>query len=717
MKFSFAVVAAVLVASTLVMYWMGAVTLQKNQAVSQQQQCIDQLNNFLSTMKDAETGQRGFLLTGDESYLRPYLDATGQISSNIAALNTCASRGEIRQSDVAELHRFADEKLAELTRVIDIKRSGRGDAVAIVRLGHGKSVMDAIRDRVAGLVIDEKNDLAAASRTARRYTIFRTTVFATTALINLAFLYWAYRRILAERDRRETAALDLQRQKDLLAVTLASIGDAVIVTDVNARITFLNEVAEKLTGWTLPEAMGQTCDHIFHIINEDSRQPVESPVNKVLRLGVIVGLANHTLLIRKDKSEVPIDDSGAPIREPDGSVRGVVLVFRDFSDYKTSTAALLAAKDEAERASRAKDQFLAMLSHELRTPLTPVLATLTAWEASEDLAPAFISDVQMVRRNVELEARLIDDLLDLTRIAKSKLSLTLEVSDVNELIQSVAGMYQSDIHAKGIQLTMDLGAERHHVDGDPGRLQQVFWNILKNATKFTPIGGSIKIKTTNERESVVMTFTDSGIGIDSELLGRIFQPFEQGAGDFFRKSGGLGLGMAISKSLVDCHGGRITATSDGRGKGATFTITLPTVPPPAARKAETVAASKDDSRRLRILLVEDHADTANAMRRLLAGLGHSVEVGQNKASAIEKMNTTPFDLLLSDIGLPDGTGIELIREIRQRHRIAAIALTGFGMDEDIAKCKEAGFDAHITKPVNFQKLDIIIRQIADARAN
>jgi CheY-like chemotaxis protein/nitrogen-specific signal transduction histidine kinase len=396
----------------------------------------------------------------------------------------------------------------------------------------------------------------------------------------------------------------------------------------------------------------------------------------------------------------------------------VVLVFRDFTEHKAAEVTLLAAKNEAERASRAKDQFLAMLSHELRTPLTPVLATLTAWEANEDLSAAFRSDVQMVRRNVELEARLIDDLLDLTRISRGKLSLTLEVADVNELIQSVVGMYQSDIHVKGIKLTMVLDAQRRHVRVDTGRLQQVFWNILKNATKFTPSGGSIQIKTTNDQESLVVEFTDSGIGMDGEMLARLFQPFEQGDGEFIRRSGGLGLGMAISKSLMDLHGGQITAASAGRGQGATFSIVFPTVDLPVTGTARPTAnISRSNSRPLRILLVEDHTDTALALQKLLAHLGYSVEIGETMATAMEKVKTMPFDLLLSDIGLPDGTGIDLIREIRQEHRIPAIALTGFGMDEDIAKCKEAGFDAHVSKPVNFQKLDLIIRQVADVDRN
>jgi PAS domain S-box-containing protein len=220
----------------------------------------------------------------------------------------------------------------------------------------------------------------------------------------------------------------------------------VIVTDTEGRITFLNEVAAKLTGWSFTEVQNQPCAKVFNIINESTRAAVESPVDKVLRQGTIIGLANHTLLIRRDGSEVPIDDSGAPIKEADGTVRGVVLIFRDFSNHKAAQNRLIEANNALEAANHAKDQFLAALSHELRTPLTPVLATLTSWEASDELPGPFVADVQMLRRNIELEARLIDDLLDLNRIVKGKLSLNLELVDAHELVGSVVTMLRSEIN-------------------------------------------------------------------------------------------------------------------------------------------------------------------------------------------------------------------------------------------------------------------------------
>jgi hypothetical protein len=419
------------------------------------------------------------------------------------------------------------------------------------------------------------------------------------------------------------------------------------------------------------------------------------------------------MLIRRDGSEIPIDDSGAPIKEPDGTLRGVVLIFRDFSEHKTAEKSMIEANHKLEAANQAKDQFLAALSHELRTPLTPVLATLTSWEASDELPVSFLADVQMLRRNVELEARLIDDLLDLNRIVKGKLSLNLELVDAHDLVESVVAMLRSEINAKQLNVSIDLNATRHYVKGDSARLQQVFGNILNNAAKFTERRGHISIVSLDDTQGrIVIKFKDDGIGMTPDVIERLFQPFEQGA-DIVSRYGGLGLGMAISKALVDIHAGSIAVESEGPGQGAEFTVTLPSIHA-STMKLPTIAPSGFSAGKnpqgISILLVEDHEDTAMVMSRLLQAKGYTVETCATVADALKIVKERQFNLILSDIGLPDGTGIDLIRQIRQKSSIPAVALTGFGMDQDINRYKEAGFDAHLTKPVNFQKLEMIINQ-------
>jgi PAS domain S-box-containing protein len=711
----FAAMAVVLIVSVSAIYVMGVLTLQRTRHVVQHQVVIDHLQSALTTLVDAETGQRGYLLTGDDQYLQPYHDAVERIHGEIDLLRGLAGGGELDQSDINKLVDLSNHKLRELDHTIDVRRSdGLDAALAIVRSGEGRVTMEAIRAHIRSLADQQRAELREAHRTADRFTYYRTGSFCFMTLLNLAFLAWAYGRIQAEMRGQDQTEHELRRQKDLTTVTLASIGDAVIVTDNTARVTFMNPVAEALTGWKLAEAERQPLTTIFRIINEQSRQTVENPVEKVLRLGSIVGLANHTLLIRRDGSEVPIDDGGAPIRDEHGQVHGVVLVFRDFTEYKEAEHKLIAAKRDAEAASRAKDQFLAALSHELRTPLTPVLATLTNWEGSARFNAEDQNDLTMLRRNIELEARLIDDLLDLTRIAKGKIQLNNEVVDMHDLLRSVQGICQSEINAKHLYAEMHLEASRHHVNADSARMQQVFWNILRNAAKFSDEGGRVDIRTSDDPDGRVrVTILDEGIGMTQETMDRLFQPFEQGQDDIVKRYGGLGLGMAISKALVDVQGGTIDAQSEGEGKGARFSVTMPTVTAPtSARPAAPDQRQSCDGKEIRILLVEDHVDTARAMSRLLRSLGHQVETAATIRSALEMADGDHFQLIISDIGLPDGTGIDFIRQVRQRSSVPAIALTGFGREDDIARSREAGFTVHLTKPVNFQKLELIVQQVA-----
>jgi PAS domain S-box-containing protein len=717
----FFAMAALLIVTVAGTFLIGERVLAYNQQVSRAHQTVDSLRELMSSYKDAETGQRGFLLTGDEDYLAPYNRAIGIVPGELADLDHRAADGLLARSDVDDLRRLGDQKLAELQQTIDLRRGpgGFSAALAVVKSGAGKETMDSIRDLVHRMVMQKEQDAIGFENSSQIATYIRTGAFAGTALINLLFLIWAYNRIRREIGRRQVAAENLARQQQLTAVTLASIGDGVIVTDAAGKITFMNQVALDLTGWTAAEAMGQPCGTVFRIINETTRKPLDNPVEKVLLSGAAVGLANHTLLVRKDGTEIPIDDSGAPIRSRDGVVHGVVMVFRDFSSRREFEESLKNAKEEAEAANIAKDNFLAVLSHELRTPLTPVLVTLTAWEQSNNLPFELREDLPTLRRCVELEARLIDDLLDLTRIIRGKLALNFEVANVHTLIQAVASMYRSDLDAKSIRVSMQLAAASHYASVDPGRLQQVFWNILKNAAKFTPNGGTIEIASGNvDNDRLQINFTDSGVGMTPQTIQRIFQPFEQGSAELVRRYGGLGLGLSLSKAFVEAQGGTIAASSAGPGKGSTFTVSIPAVKPPitAAKPSAPKRRVSEVGRSLEILLVEDHDDTARVLSRLLERLGHRVRIADSVASALLAAEQ-PFDLLLSDIGLPDGTGNDLIRQLRQiRHvNVPAVALTGFGMEEDVAKSREAGFTDHLTKPVNFQRLQIMVQKIADSR--
>jgi PAS domain S-box-containing protein len=716
-RFTLAAMLFIVTSATLITFLGGKRVIAAHAEMMRQQDVIQVLTATFSALNDAETGQRGYLLTGDKSYLQPYDRAATLIPVQLNALREHADRGVIDQAKVAELDVLVKEKLEELKRTIEVReRQGLPAAMMLVQGGEGKGTMDRIRTAVDADLRVQQQRLQTLQERAAWATFVRTSIFAACGGLEVLFCIWAYRRIVAEMRRFSDASTALRQQKDLLSVTLGSIGDAVMVCDLEAQVTFMNPMAEKLTGWTQAEAHGKPLPEIFRIINEDSRQTVESPVDKVFRLGQVVGLANHTLLIRKDGTELPIDDSGAPIRDEQGKIYGVVLIFRDFSEHKAAEKEMLKARADAEASSRAKDQFLATLSHELRTPLTPVAATLNMWDADESVPESLKRDIKMMRRNIDLEARLIDDLLDLTRITKGKLSLNLEPADLHDLLTSVVSIVRADAAARKIKITLDLHSPHHHAEGDPARLQQVMWNLLKNAIKFTPEGGQILVETREEDDGrVTFLVKDSGIGISQDSIPRLFRPFEQGSGTAGRY-GGLGLGLAIAKALVEAQGGMITAQSDGPGRGSTFAVTFPATEPPSPVEAPDAARLHPAGPRSRVLLVEDHADSAHALARIIAGFGHDVHVAGSVGAALKLFDEQKFDLLVSDLGLPDGSGLDLIRQIRARRPIPALALTGFGMEDDVARCLEAGFAAHLTKPVNFQKLEATLANIMEAGA-
>ena len=403
-----------------------------------------------------------------------------------------------------------------------------------------------------------------------------------------------------------------------------------------------------------------------------------------------------------------------PMREDGGSIYGIFVHGVDVTERKQAEEELEAAKntaerakDAAEQANRTKDHFLAVLSHELRTPLTPVVMGLSMLHDTADLEPAIGETLEMVRRHVELEVRLIDDLLDVSRIARGKIELARSPVELCTVIHRAVEVCKPDIEARRLHFGVDLGAGASYwVKADVPRLQQVFWNLLKNAIKFTPHGGCVGIRCQPSKTDVLVEVNDSGMGIEPEALPRVFNPFEQVEQSITRQFGGLGLGLAISKSLVEMHDGTISAHSEGRDKGATFRVRLPLSEPAGQPEAPTpTTPEKRVVRPLRILLVEDHGVTAKMMRMVLTSEGHEIQTAGDVATGLELAGQERFDLLISDLGLPDATGYDLLRGIRERgQQFPAIVMSGYGQEADIQRSHEAGFAAHLTKPASREAL-------------
>lgn len=405
---------------------------------------------------------------------------------------------------------------------------------------------------------------------------------------------------------------------------------------------------------------------------------------------------------------VPMKDEGGRILSWFGSAA-------DIHDLKTAEAELRRAKEEAEAANRAKDNFLAALSHELRTPLTPVLAVSSRLERNPSIPEAARAGFELVRRNVELEARLIDDLLDVTRISKGRIELAREPVDVHEVLRDVLDICAPDALARELRVNARLNARTAWVDGDPARLRQIFWNLLKNAIKFTPKSGRIDVETSDGegQPGLCVRVTDTGIGIEPGHLSRILHPFQQPAARPGQPGAGLGLGLAITDSLVRAHGGRLLPSSGGTGRGATFTVELATIPPPArpTSERERRAQTAEEPGSRRILLVEDHEETLRVTSDILVEDAYVVRTAGSVEEALAAAGRERFDLVISDIGLPDGSGLELMRRLRDEHGIRGIAITGYGMRDDLERSKAAGFLEHLVKPITAQKLESAVERV------
>ncbi|HEX6902477.1 MAG TPA: PAS domain S-box protein [Thermoanaerobaculia bacterium] len=645
---------------------------------------------------------------------------------------------------------------------------------------------------------------------------------------------------------RQKAERELAAEQERLRITLASIGDAVISTDAEGRVTYLNRVAETLTGWTQAEAMGHPLQDVFRIVNEYTRQAAENPALKALREGVVVGLANHTVLIARDGTERPIDDSAAPMLDESGAPVGVVLVFRDVTERRRAEEAqarlaaivqssqdaiisktldsvirtwnagaerlfgytaeeavgrpvtllipperlneeteILArlsrgeriehyetvrvakdgrrldisltisplrdgegrvigaskvARDVTERkqaekalreseerlkqavealkeADRRKDEFLALLAHELRNPLAPLRNGLQVMRLAPGDADLVARSRDMMDRQLSHMVRLIDDLFDISRISRNKLELRRSRVLLADVVSNAVETARPAIEAAGHELTVSLPPEPILLDADLTRLAQVFGNLLNNSVKYTDRGGHIWLTATREEDDrVSVTVRDTGIGIPASSLANIFDMFSQVDRSLERSTGGLGIGLALVRGLVEMHGGTVQAASPGEGQGSTFTVRLPVVKnreEPASRTPPERGAGSHGPRR-RILVVDDNQDSATSMAMMLQLLDNEVHIAHDGLEAVELAERFRPQVILMDIGMPRLNGYDATQRIREQpwgRDMAIIALTGWGQEADRARSKEAGCDGHLVKPVDPSDLEKLLTEL------
>jgi PAS domain S-box-containing protein len=728
-------VLAILLINALISYRATRKLIDNERQVAHTYQVLDELEDVMATMDEAETGERGYLLTGEKSYLEPYQTAVSAIKSQVEKLRQSTAGDANEQARLPALEREIADRLDNLKSQIDWRKSGHAESAGQVDMsGVGKRQMDDLRRDITGME-GEENDLlkrrseeSKASGRDAFLTDFVANLIACALLSSVSYI------TINDVNARKRAEDALRQQREWLQVTLSSIGDAVIATDTNGAVTFLNPVAESLTGWKQEEAQGQPLKDVFQIVNEQTRQMVENPALRAMREGLIVGLANHTVLISRDGTQIPIDDSGAPIKGAEGKIIGAVVIFRDITERRAveeERSKLLTservAREKAEAASRSKDEFVAMISHEIRTPLNSILGWAQMLRRGKFDQAETDRAVEIIERNARSQSQLIEDLLDISRVITGKLTLNVRSVELAQIIESALDSIRPAAEAKDIQLQARLESRGSLVSGDPNRLQQVIWNLLSNAVKFTPRHGRVDVSLERIDSQLQIAVSDSGVGINPEFLPFVFDRFSQANSTSARKYGGLGLGLAIVRHLAELHGGTVRAESLGEGQGATFIVTLPV----KAVRGETseigrVAQGVENTGLLsdaialdglRVMIVDDEAETRDLLTAMLSRRGAEVRACASAAEALEEIKQWRPLVLVSDIGMPDEDGYALIGKLRalgpeRGGGVPAIALTAYARSEDRMRALASGFQMHVPKPIEAGELIVVIASLA-----
>jgi PAS domain S-box-containing protein len=728
-------VLAILLINALVSYRATRRLIDNERLVTHTYEVIAELEGVMDTMDDAETGERDYLLTGEEAYLKSYQSAVDEIHARVERLVRLTTDSTYQQARLPDLERQIADRLGNLKSRIDWSKGVSAEAARqFVLSGAGEHQMDGLRQNVSGMESEENDllkrrseELKASGRNAF-LTDFVANLIACALLLSVSYI------TVSDATARKRAEEALRQQREWLHVTLSSIGDAVIATDTNGAVTFLNPVAESLTRWKEEEARGRPLREVFNIVNEQTRQTVENPAIRAMRESSVVGLANHTMLIAQDGAEIPIDDSGAPIKGAAGKIIGAVLIFRDITERRLAEeerskllASERAAREKAEAASRSKDEFVAMISHEIRSPLNSILGWAQMLRRGKFDQEETERAVEIIERNARSQSQLIEDLLDISRVITGKLTLNVRSVNLTQIIEAALDSIRPAAEAKDIQLQARLEPAGSLVSGDPNRLQQIVWNLLSNAVKFTPRNGGVDVSLESVDSQLQITVRDTGVGINSEFLPFVFDRFSQANTSSERKYGGLGLGLAIVRHLAELHGGAVRADSPGEGQGAKFTVTLPVKAvryemsevERATLGAENAGSLADaimlDG--LRVMVVDDEEETRDLLTAMLTRRGAEVTACASAAEALAEIERRRPLVLVSDIGMPDEDGYALIGKLRALGTelggdIPAVALTAYARSEDRMRALASGFQMHVPKPIEAGELIVVIASLA-----
>lgn len=483
--------------------------------------------------------------------------------------------------------------------------------------------------------------------------------------------------------------MSYKSDREWLRVALDAMGDAVVAVDGEGRITFMNRGAEDLAGVDEENALGRPLGSFFHPLDEKSGRPLEISFQNSVRLSLLL-------------DDRQVEAVAEPLRDGGGSPAGGILVLRDVTDRRRLEEELRRRAEELAGSDRRKDQFLAMLAHELRNPLAPIRNAVELMRQVENIDPAFQRSREMVERQVKHLARLVDDLLDISRITSGSIRLRKEVVSLANIVERAVESNRTLLDSRGHRLTVRLPEEPVRLEADPARLEQILSNLLNNAARYTMPGGQIWVTAAREGDEVEIHVRDTGIGVPPDVLERVFEPFMQSDESLARSDGGLGVGLTLVRSLVEIHGGHVEAHSPGLGQGSEFVIHLPARVPAdfAVPTAEPAAASS--ARSLKVLVVEDNVDAAESLASLLRLWNHDVSVVHDGRTALEAARRQHPEVVLLDIGLPGLDGYQVAQRLRDEVGLGhtlLVAMTGYGQPEDRRRSHEAGIHHHFVKPV------------------
>jgi PAS domain S-box-containing protein len=697
----------------------------------------------------AKQSLNGLLVVVSEAAMSP--DAEWQLSALADQAAIALSNARLHEMDLAELDRVRDASQIAVRRLAAIVESS-DDAIISKDLSGIINSWNAGAQRIFGYEADEaignsimmlipadrqheETEIVGRLRRGERIEHFETVRLRKGGeAINVSLTISPVKNAQGEvtgaskiaRDITESKKAEeaLRRALDFDETVMSSMGEGLYTVDSEGRVTFMNPAAQKMFGWSLDEILGRRIHDVVHHSHRDGTSfPAEECAGlKVLRDGA--GLSDYEdVFIRKDGTFFDVVYSSSPLRT--GAKVGLAVVFRDISERKQAEAErerLLAAEQEAraeaEKANRLKDEFLATLSHELRNPLNVVIgyAEILRRSTESHKHEFVVKAAETIRRNALAQSQLVSDLLDLSRLQMGKLSLERQPVSLSTIISDAIETVRSEATAKSITLEVDLDPDVVVVEGDPIRLGQIAWNLLNNAIKFTPAKGTVKIALAQGEETARLTVADSGQGISPEFLPHVFEMFRQADASTARRQGGMGIGLALVKQLAQLHGGQVAVESEGIGKGARFTVSIPLYKEGESGLKSEQTGATGALRRKFILVVDDSPETTEMLSKLLQLEGAFVESARSGVEALDIARRKRFDLVVSDISMPEMDGYELLHSLRELPDMAsvpAVALTGYGRNIDVDRARQEGFAEHLTKPLDIDKLLEIVKRLTD----